>query len=252
MLQLRNNIVKHKLAEGDVATVLGGPMTSNLIELFGPLKFDGIWIEMEHGPVDYRDIPNFTRACDLWGKTSIARVNLNLPGVIYRTLDLGAQGIVVPHVNTAGEAAAAVEAAKHHPMGMRGCYTGRQSLGVDNYELHANAETMVIVLIEDIVAIENLSEILKVDHIDVFFVATGDLSQSMGLLGQSKHPDVIDVATSAVNEILAAGRVAGAVVDDSNLERYLDQGVRFLMADWDSWVMDGANAYLKKVASASA
>ena len=248
MLQLRNNIVKHKLAEGDVATVLGGPMTSNLIELFGPLKFDGIWIEMEHGPVDYRDIPNFTRACDLWGKTSIARVNLNLPGVIYRTLDLGAQGIVVPHVNTAGEAAAAVEAAKHHPMGMRGCYTGRQSLGVDNYELHANAETMVIVLIEDIVAIENLSEILRVDGVDVFHVAPADLAQSMGHLGNIQHPDVEQVIDRATDQIASAGKVAGAKVWSANVEERIARGARFLVCNWPDWMNEGSSRYLDMVA----
>ena len=71
----------------------------------GPMGFDGIWLEGEHGGVDYGDIGDLTRACDLWGLTSIARVNLNLPGVIYRTLDVGAQWICVPHVKHWGGSA---------------------------------------------------------------------------------------------------------------------------------------------------
>ena len=74
---------------GEPATVLAGTITSDLIEFFGNLGFDGAWIEAEHGPFDFGDIADLTRACDLWGMTSIVRVNLNLPGVIYRTLGTG-------------------------------------------------------------------------------------------------------------------------------------------------------------------
>ena len=77
-----------------------------MIENLGALGFDGAWIETEHGPFDYKDLPDLTRACDLWGMTSVVRIALNLPGVIYRTLDVGAQGIVVPHVDTAEQARA--------------------------------------------------------------------------------------------------------------------------------------------------
>ena len=75
-------------------------------------------------------------------------------------------------------------ASKFASVGALGPYTSRQGIGVDDYFTTASNETMVIVLIEDIVAINNLDEILKVDHIDVFFVARTDLAQSMGLVGQ--------------------------------------------------------------------
>ena len=202
---------------------------------------------MEHGPIDYRDIPNFTRACDLWNKTSVVRVNLNLPGVIYRTLDLGAQAIVVPHVNTAEEARAVVEAAKFHPLGARGSYSSRQGIGVPDYQTRANDETMVIVLIEDIVAVENLSEILKVDDIDVFFVAPGDLAQSMGHLGDVAHPDVVAAVDRATDQIAAAGKVAGAMCWDANVEDRIARGARFLLNTWNPWLDAGARAWLDGV-----
>ena len=85
--RLRPNTVKHKLERGEVANVVSGYMTPHLVEFFGNLGFDGAWIEAEHGPVDYGEIGPYSRACDLWGMTSIVRVSLNLPGVIYRTLD---------------------------------------------------------------------------------------------------------------------------------------------------------------------
>ena len=76
-------------------TAISGPHTSDIIDFLGQFGFDAIWIEAEHGPVDYADIPDMTRACDLWDMTSIVRVNQNVDGIIYRTLDVGAQGVVV-------------------------------------------------------------------------------------------------------------------------------------------------------------
>ena len=69
MVELRQNRVKRILDEGGVATIVGGPHTAEMIEFLGSYGFDGVWIEGEHGPVDYADIPNLTRACDLWGMT---------------------------------------------------------------------------------------------------------------------------------------------------------------------------------------
>ena len=96
----------------------------------------------------------------------------NDQGLIYRTLDCGAMGIAVPHVNTKKEAQNVVDGTKFAPIGHRGMFTSRQGYGVDNYFEVANSQTMVVVLIEDIVAIDNLDEILTVDHIDVFFVGS--------------------------------------------------------------------------------
>ena len=251
MALLRENKAKRKLQRGEVVTVVAGHNTPDMIDLLGPLGFDAVWIEAEHGPVDYADIPDLTRACDLWGMTSIVRVGQNVPGVIYRTLDLGAQGVVVPHVNTAAEARAVMQAAKFHPLGSRGSYTGRQAYGVPDYFSRANDETLVVVLIEDIVAVDNLPEILAVDHVDVFDVAPGDLAQSMGYPGQPRHPEVQATVDEAIERIVGAGRVAGALVDDSTVEGYIEKGARFLFTTWHPWMTAGARGYLERVARAA-
>ena len=252
MAELRPNKIKHKLMQGEVATMVTGYMTPDLVEFFGQIGFDGAWMEAEHGPVDFGDIADYTRACDLWGMTSVVRINLNLPGVVYRTLDQGAQAIVVPHVDTADEARAVVDAAKFHPIGSRGSYTSRQGLGVDNYFAKANDETMVIVLIEDTVAIGNLAEILTVDDIDVFYVPPSDLAQSMGYPGQPTHPDVLATIDRAIAQIVDAGRVAGALVNDSTVESYIAKGTRFVSTRWNEWAVSAGRVYLQKVAAASA
>lgn len=251
MASMRENKVKAKLNSGEVSVVLSGHMTPDIVDWLGPLGFDGVWIEGEHGPVDFKDIPDLTRAADLWGMTSVVRVNLNTPGVIYRTLDVGAQGIVVPHVNTKEEAEAVVSAGKFAPIGERGMYGSRQSYGVENYFAEANDQSLLIVLIEDIVAVNNLDEILTVDNIDVFFVAPSDLAQSMGYIGQLSHPEVTGVIDGALKKIADSGRNPGALATDGNVESYIEKGVKFMMTGWPAWAQAGAEAFKEKVAGAT-
>ena len=245
-MNIRQNKIKHKLSNGDIATAVMTPMpiTADLIEYMGPYGFDGVWIETEHAAIDFAEIPDMTRAADLWNMTSIVRLNLNLPGVIYRTLDVGAQAIVMPHVDTKLEAEQVIKAAKFHPLGARGNYTSRQGIGVENFAQKANDETMIVVLIEDILAINNLKEILDVNHIDVFYVAPGDLAQSMGLLGQANHPEVLKTVDQAISQIQASGRVAGTLVSDGNVESYLEKGVKFVTTSIAPWLEKGAKDFL--------
>jgi 2-keto-3-deoxy-L-rhamnonate aldolase RhmA len=187
-MKIRPNRVKERLAAGQVATIIAGTNEPDLIDQLGTLDVDGIWLEGEHGGVDFADLGNLTRACDIWGKTSVVRVQDNDYATIYRTLDRGAQAIVVPHVNNRREAETVVEAAKFAPVGKRGMFTSRQGFGVEDYLKTANDQSALMILIEDIAAVKGLDEIVKVDHIDVFFVAPGDLAASMGHIGQMDPP----------------------------------------------------------------
>ena len=249
-MQIRSNQIKQKLADGDLAYVISGLTNADDIDIFGPNGYDGVWLEGEHGTVDAAQIGDLTRACDLWGMTSLIRVNRNDQGLIYRTLDCGAMGISVPHVNTKAEAQNVVDGAKFAPIGYRGMFTSRQGYGVDNYFDVANSETLVVVLIEDIVAINNLDDILTVDHIDVFFVAPSDLATSMGHIGNTNHPDVQNTIDSALARIQAAGRVAGTLTTDATVEKYVKAGVRFLMTGVGGWITSGAAAFKERAKGA--
>ena len=99
-------------------------------------------------------------------------------------------------------------------------------------------------------AIENLDEILEVDHVDMYLVAVGDLAQSMGLPGQPEHPEVDAVRDEAFARIVDAGKVAGAVTRTWNVETFLSQGVRFITTPVNDWLTAGAQAYLDAVAKA--
>jgi 4-hydroxy-2-oxoheptanedioate aldolase len=246
MATIRINRVKQKLAAGETVVSVGGLDHPDLIDIVGPLGLDAIWLEAEHGPVDFGRIGDLTRACDLWGMTSVVRVNALDYGLIYRTLDLGAQGICVPHIDTADQARAFVEAAKFAPIGSRGLFTSRQGYGVPNYLEVANDQTLLIALIEDIRAVDNLDEILKVEHIDVFFVAPSDLAASMGLIGKPEHPEVERTRDATLQRIVAAGRNAGTtLVGNRNAGRYAAMGVRYLAGALQPWLAAGAAALLE-------
>jgi 4-hydroxy-2-oxoheptanedioate aldolase len=183
--------------------------------------------------------------------TSVTRIVNHDPGVIMRAFDRGSQGVVVPHVSTRDAAERVVQAAKYAPIGKRGMYGGRQSYGATDYFQRANDETLVVILIEEKQALDNLAAILTVDHIDVFFVAPSDLAQTMGHIGNHTHPEVQTAIDQALAQILAAGKTAGTLANDANIEKYVAAGVRFVLTPWTNWVMQGAKAYLEKVAAAA-
>ena len=245
-MELRPNRVKRKLAAGDIAYIAVGMTDPDDIDAFGPCGFDGVWLEGEHGAVDAANLGNLTRACDIWGLTSIVRVNANDQGLIYRTFDRGAQGVCIPHVNTAAEAQNVVAGGKFAPLGQRGLFTSRQGYGVEDYFAKANDETLLMMLIEDIVAVGNVDEILAVDHIDVFFVAPNDLAASMGHIGHIEHPEVQRTINETLARIQAAGRIAGTTADNSTIERYVKAGVRCFLAGTGAWIAEGAADYIRR------
>jgi 4-hydroxy-2-oxoheptanedioate aldolase len=248
-MKIRPNRIKHKLAEGGTAYVISGFTHPDDIDAFGPIGFDGVWLEGEHGAVDAAELGNLTRSCDIWSMTSVVRINRNDQSLIYRTLDRGAQGIVVPHVNTKEEAQNVVLGGKFAPIGQRGMFTSRQGYGVPDYFQIANDETLLVVLIEDIVAIRNLDEILTVDHIDVFFVAPSDLATSMGHIGDSGHPAVQRTIDDALARIQAAGRIAGSLANNKTVAKYAAAGVRFFLTGIQPWIAAGAAEFMNSAES---
>jgi 4-hydroxy-2-oxoheptanedioate aldolase len=230
--RVRPNQAKRKLAAGEPVICAFGLDTLDLVEQFGAAGLtDVAWIDLEHGPWNWADLANFSRACDLWGITSQARVQRNEPQEILRVLDQGIQSIIVPHVRNRSDAARAIDATFFTPKGSRGAGLSRQSYGVTEYFEHANNEVMLGLMIEDIQAIESIEEIIAFDGVDYFFIAPGDLSHSMGprYAGNPNHPDVRAVIRDGIKAIATAGRRAGTIVSDETLNDYLDLGARFLL-----------------------
>ena len=245
MAELRANRAKEKLANGEIVSCLAGIDNPYLIDFVGHMGIDAVWFEAEHGPVSFDDVGNLSRAADLWNMTSIVRVGSADYSTIYRTLDMGAMGIVVPHVDSVEEARIVVEATKYAPIGRRGMFKPRQSFGVDDYLSKANDQSMAIVLIEDIKSVNNLDAILAVDHIDVYHVAPSDLAQSMGHIGDDEHPEVQRTIDESIDKIIAAGKIAGTTVGNDNVSKFRDKGVKFFYTNVNGWITSGGTEFLK-------
>ncbi len=247
MMEFRVNRAKQKLAAGEVVSLVMGDYSPDVAELLAFSGVDVLWGEMEDGPTSWREIADYSRAADLWGACYMVRVNRLEPALIGRALSMGATGVMVPHVNTADDARAVARASFYAPKGMRGMAGGRRSIGARDYYGETNSEVLTAILLEDIAMVPHLPEIVQVDGIDIFYVAPGDLSQSMGLIGQIDHPDVRAVINDCVATIVKAGKVAGALAHDGNLDQILAQGVRFVGTSWDPWVGNAARNWTQRV-----
>jgi len=238
-MKIRKNIIKKRLKEGKHVIAIENLNDPNSVELFAPNNPHCFWFEGEHWIADVQNIGDLTRAADLIEATPIVRVPKPEYQLIYHALDLGAQGISVPHVKTKQDAELVIRASKFAPIGQRGMFTSRQGIGVENYFKEANDETFVLVFIEDLIALDNLDEILEVDNIDVFFVGPGDLSQELGYIGEQTHPEVQKVVQDTITKIIAKGRTAGTVASLSNYEWAMKTGARFFLSGALDWIYSG-------------
>ena len=238
-MKIRKNVIKQRLKEGKHVIAIENLNDPNIVELFAPNNPHCFWFEGEHWIADVQNIGDLTRAADLIEATPLVRVPRPEYQLIYHALDLGAQGISVPHVKTKQDAELVIRASKFAPIGQRGMFTSRQGIGVENYFKEANDETFVLVFIEDLIALDNLDEILEVDNIDVFFVGPGDLSQELGYIGEQNHPEVQKGVQDTITKIIAKGRTAGTVASLSNYEWAMKTGARFFLSGALDWIYSG-------------
>ena len=216
-----NNPVKEKVSRGEpsfgVAIAWPAP---DLVEFCGYLGFEWAFIDAEHGTIGRESCEAMVRACTLGGMVPVVRVPEINAATILGYLETGALGIIVPHVNSAAEARAAIRAIRYAPLGTRGAGSGTRAARygltqtASEYFAHANETILVQLLVEEIEGIRNLDEILAVPGVDVVGIGPGDLSMSMGFPGQPSHPDVQAAVLEAEARIVASGLALDAVVRD--------------------------------------
>jgi 2-keto-3-deoxy-L-rhamnonate aldolase RhmA len=255
---MRTNTLKQKLRDGKA--VFGAMITfpaPPVVEMLGYMGFDWVLIDNEHGSITVDTAEEMVRAAELTGVAPIVRPVANRPEVIAPFLDRGAWGVQVPHVNTAAEAEAAVRACKYFPDGDRGIFSsGRPAeygMGgsTPEYVAKANANTLVCLMLEEVEAVENISEIVKVKGVDVLFIGSGDLSQSMGYPGQQTHPEVQALMERGVKQIRDSGIAAGVSCPDSLVPKFLGLGVRYFHSSVGRLLQTAGEAYLKNMRKAA-
>lgn len=214
-------------------------------EIVASAGFDWLLIDGEHSPYSLETIAELLRATDAYGPTRMVRVPVNDTALIKQYLDVGAQNLMVPMVDTVAEAEKAVAAMYYPPHGVRGVGSAlaRSSRwnGVEGYLQKAAETVSLTVQIESFTAVENAAEIAAVDGVDQVFVGPSDLAASMGLLGQQTHPDVLDAVQRTFDAVRAADKPVG--VNAFNLEqaqRYLDAGASFALVGADVQLLSGA------------
>ena len=159
-------------------------------EIFAHAGFDWLCIDTHHGLIDYQTSVTMLQTISPTETVPIVRVPWNEPGIIMKTLDAGAYGVIIPMVNSRGEAQAAASACRYPPRGLRSYGPGRSVLyaGMDYYPA-ADDEVLCIVMIETSEALEDLENILSVPGIDAVYIGPSDLSVSLGLPPAYDHDD---------------------------------------------------------------
>lgn len=182
-------------------------------ELAGEVGYDFTWIDMEHAPITIESAMQHIIALRGTDCAALVRVPWNKAEIIKPILDLAPAGIIIPFVNTAEEARAAVEACRYPLKGIRGCGVRRANrynqMPFPDYLKLSESEPMVIIQVEHVKAVQNLDEILKVPGIDCICVGPTDLSGSMGKLNQLDDPEVNKVLDEVCERVCASGLLLG-------------------------------------------
>jgi len=227
------------------------------VENLGTTGFDFVYFDCEHGPMSEEACEGMIRAAELVGITPLIRTPSGQPDVILRFLDLGAMGIIVPHCDSQESALAAVKAVKYPPEGERGIGGRLLSLSgmpTAQYIKEANIETMVIVMIEDPKGVDNFSDILKVNGIDLFLIGRLDLSISLGIPGQVDHPRIKEAVNKIITQARAAGKAVGIGALDvgkpENIKQFMNQGAQFFPFNFTTIFNRAAKDLLKQIMSA--
>lgn len=174
-------------------------------EIMARSGFDWLTVDMEHSAIDLDEAQKMIQVIDLCGTEPLVRVGENDPALIKRVMDAGSRGVIVPMVNSRDDALRALKAVKYPPAGTRGVGLARaQGYGYsfEEYRKWVDEESVVVVQIEHIKAVENLEKILSVEGIDAFIVGPYDLSGSLGIPGKFEDDRFIQ----ALNEISNVSR----------------------------------------------
>ena len=213
----------------------GSPLVA---EICAGAGLDWLLIDMEHSPNGLESVLAQLQAVAAAPVTAVVRVPIGDVVTIKQVLDLGAQNILVPMVDTAAQAAELVAAVRYPPRGRRGVGSALARSArwnrVEDYLADADRHVSLFVQVETVEGVRNAAEIAAVDGIDGVFVGPSDLAASMGLLGAQTHPDVVAAVLDAFAAVRASGKPVGVnAFDPDAAQRYLDEGASFVLVGAD-------------------
>ena len=218
--------LRERLATGEaIAMLTPHHSSSGLAVRLVELGADAIFVDCEHGTWSFEDVRVTAQAIRGAGGAAIVRPHSHERPVLIRYLNAGADGLMVPMVDTADQARAIVDAVR--------------------YACPADHEKrLIICMIETPEAIDNIDSLLAVEDVDVFFIGPGDLSQNMGYppappFDQPRPQAVIERVAFAVSKIRSAGKIAGTLVTSDELPSWFECGVRYFYVHSDPFLRVG-------------
>lgn len=251
----RKNQFKNRMLAGERCfgcwLHLCSPIAAEVLALAG---FDAMIIDHEHGSGELVGAIQIMQAMSATPASSILRVPWNDPVALKRALDAGPEGVMVPSINSADEARAAVAACRYPPGGTRGAAYGllRASdygLAAEEYLASVQDNLLIACQIETAAAVDAIPEIAAVDGVDMLFIGPNDLSGSIGKLGQFDDAEVIALRERAEQAIKASGKLLGGLaVPNLDLADMAAIGYDYVTADSDVTLLrDSALAQLKEM-----
>lgn len=218
-------------------------------EICAGAGFDWMLLDGEHSPADVRTILSQLQAAAAYPAHAVVRPPIGDAVIIKRLLDLGAQTLLVPMVDTAEQAAAMVAATRYPPRGVRGVGAGLARASrwglIDDYVRNADEEICLLLQVETVTGIRHLDEIAATDGVDGVFIGAVDLSASMGYRGQAGHPAVRKAVSDAIARIRDAGKAAGVLnADIAGARAALAEGATFVAVGADTMLLAEATRRL--------
>lgn len=234
--------LKEKLKTGK--TVLGTWCelpSPEFINVLAKAGMDFVIIDMEHGAMDYEMAGKMVMAAEVEGCTPIIRVPMNNESIILRALEVNADGIIVPHVESAEERKRIVNAVKFPPLGNRSLNPYVRAGGYRSQPVFTkdqNKRTIVAVLVESLKGIKNLKAIINDPHLDIVYMGSYDISAALGVPGETKHPKVTKTLEKMSKIIRNRKKVAGCLFHtEDDLKFFKKIGVQFLCYKVDTGIV---------------
>ncbi len=238
-MKIPANAFKHALRDGRAQIGLWmGVSDPSVAELLAGTGFDWLLIDAEHSPNDPRSVLPLLQAVAPYPVHPIVRPVHGAVEAIKQYLDIGAQTLLLPMIETAEQAALMVAATRYPPRGIRGVASASTRAArwsqIDRYFHECDAEMCVLAQVETVRGLENLRAIAAVEGVDGVFFGPADLAASMGLIGQPTDPKVRAAIVQGIAAVQKAGKAAGTLTGDQRLAReYLAQGALFVAVGVD-------------------
>ncbi|WP_347454150.1 4-hydroxy-2-oxoheptanedioate aldolase [Acinetobacter thermotolerans] len=211
-------------------------------EIAANAGYDWLLIDGEHAPSDLRTTLSQLQSIAAYPSQAVVRPPIGSVQLIKQLLDIGAQSLLIPMVETVEQAELMVKAVRYPPEGIRGVGAALARAtrwnSIPNYYQKAHEDICLLIQIESVKGLESLDEILKIEGIDGVFIGAVDLSATMGYEGNPNHPEVQKAVVDAIQHIRAAGKAAGILSTQHEVtQKYLDLGTEFVAVGVDTSVL---------------